>query len=347
MTGLSDRDRLRALLRQPYAARILLSAVELDLFTPCSPGPASRAQVAQRCATDLRATGVMLEALAALGLLERRGDGFVAGELAARHLCEHSPEPLQGMVFHYLHQWERWTRLSQVVRSGCCVPREERPARSHRDFVHAMDDGKAHRPVADLLPVDLAGVQRAVDLGGGPGTIAVALARALPDAVVTLVDRAETLAVAAERVPAELWGRRVRPLAADLVSWSPPHEGFDLAVLSAVLHSHGVQAARAILERAVACVAPGGRLVIRELLLDDPDPERAQDAAVFSVSMLIGTAAGRSYTGREIRGWMRELGLVEIETLPVERGVALVGRRPSPDPTPPRGNRRRAGSPQG
>ena len=68
--------------------------------------------------------------------------------------------------------------------------------------------------------------------------------------------------------------------------------------------------------------------MVRELLLDDPDPERARDAAVFSVSMLIGTARGRSYTGREIRGWMREYGLEGIETLPVERGVALVGRKP-------------------
>lgn len=325
MSGPRDRDELRALLRRPYAARIVLSAVELDLFTPCDPGPAGADATAAACGTDPRATGVMLEALASLGLLERHHGGFVAGPLAARHLCQGSPEPLHGMVHHYLHQWERWSQLSGVVRSGRSLPRMGQPRRIHRDFVRAMDDNKAHIDLAAMLPIPLAGVRRIADLGGGPGTLAVALARALPDAEVTLVDRPRTLEIAAERVPPELWGSRVLPLAADLCTPDPIGEGYDLAVLSAVIHAHPPHRAEWMVGQATRALRPGGRLVIRELLLDDDDPGRATDAAVFSVSLLINTQGGRSFRRDEILGWMGAAGLEALEILPVERGVALVG----------------------
>lgn len=322
-----EREALEALLRRFYTARIALSAVELDLFSPCHPGPATAAEVAAACGTDPRATGVMLEALAGMGLLERQGQGFAVAPVAARHLVAAAPEPMHGMAYHYLHQWERWSQLSEVVRSGAHLPRDHQPRRVHRDFVRAMDDKKAHLPLERMLPVPLEGLRRVVDLGGGPGTLAVALAQALPAVQVTLVDRPRTLAVAQERVPAALWGQRVIPLAADLCGEDPIGEGYDLAVLSAVLHAHDAPAAAWMVGRAVRALRPGGRLVIRELLVDDEDPERALDAAVFSVSLLINTEGGRSFRRDEILGWMRAAGLGGIEILPVERGVALVGTR--------------------
>ncbi len=325
---LRDRDDLRAVLRQPYAARILLSAVELGLFGPCTPGPATAAEVAQACGTEPRATGVVLDALAGLGLLLRGLEGYRAGALAARHLAPHSPEPLHGMVSHYLLQWERWSQLSQVLREGGPLPRTGQPASAMRDFARAMDDGKAHVPIEALLPIPLEGVRRAVDLGGGPGTMAVALARALPELQVDLVDRAEVLAVARERIPPELWGARVLGVEADLCRWELPRGRYDLAILSAVLHGYGEEQAAGLVARAARGLAPGGRLVVRELLVDDPDPDRARDAAVFSVGMLLNTARGRSFTGGEIEGWMREAGLEEPARVPVERGVALVARKP-------------------
>jgi SAM-dependent methyltransferase len=322
-----DRDALRELLRAPYAARIVLSAVELDLLTPCDPGPTDSLGVAAACGTDPRATGVMLEALASLGLLERRDGGFSVGPMAARHLCQGSPEPLHGMVHHYLHQWERWSQLSAVLRSGRSLPRSGQPRRVHRDFVRAMDENKAHVELASMLPIPLEGVRLIADLGGGPGTLAVAMARALPEARITLVDRPRTLEIAAERVPPELWGSRIVPLAADLCSPDPLGEGYDLAVLSAVIHAHPPHCAAWMVAQATRALRPGGRLVIRELLLDDDDPVRAADAAVFSVSLLINTEGGRSFRRGEILGWMREAGLEGPEILPVERGVALVGTR--------------------
>ena len=61
-------------------------------------------------------------------------------------------------------------RLCQVVRSGEPVSREDDPPEAFGDFIRAMEDLKRGQPIGELIPVDLTGVRRAVDLGGGPGS---------------------------------------------------------------------------------------------------------------------------------------------------------------------------------
>ncbi len=323
---ISDLRRLQEVLRAAWTPRVVLSAVELDLFTPCTPGPASAAEVAALRSTDPRATEVLLDALAALGLLDKREGRYRATDLAARHLSPGSPEPLVGMVLHQSTLWGRWSHLTDVVRTGRPVPQGEAGGSEHASFIRAMADHKAGLGLADLLPVDLTGVRRVVDLGGGPGTLAVAVARALPDARVTLVDREATLTIAAGVVPADLWGSRVVGLAADLETDDPLGSGYDLAILSAVLHAYGAATATRMVARAVEALVPGGRLVVREQVLDE-DRTAPLAAALFSVNMLVGTPEGRSYTYAEIAGWMEAAGLVGLERHPVERGEAIVGRR--------------------
>jgi SAM-dependent methyltransferase len=314
------------MLRGAWPTRVVLSAVELDVFTPCTPGPASAVQVAAARSTDPRATEVLLDALAALGLLLKHEGTYRAAPLAARHLSPGAPQPLVGMILHQNVLWNRWSHLTEVVRSGQPAPREAEGEAEHEAFIRAMADHKAGLGLTDLLPVDLEGVRRVVDLGGGPGTLAVALTRALPMVEVVLVDRPETLDIAARLVPADLWGSRIRGLAADLETGDPVGSGYDLAILSAVLHAFGPRTAARVVDHAVRCLAPGGRLVVREQVLED-DRTGPVSAALFSVNMLVGTREGRSYTAREIAGWMEAAGLGGLERHPTERGEAIVGRR--------------------
>jgi len=316
------------LLRSPRAVRILMTAVELDLLAPCTPGPASAQQVAAEAGTDPRATGVLLDALTGMRLLIKRGDSYRATEFTARHLSSRAPEPLTGMVLQACHQWRRWSQLSEVVRSGEPARREasQHGARAH--YLRAMDEHKGDLRLDSMLPMELGAISTAADLGGGAGTLAVALARAHPQLTVHLVDLPAALQQASRRVPAELWRQRVIPIAADLCSDDPIGGAYDLVVLGAVLHGYGPQTAQQILQRAAAAVAPGGRLVLRELVLED-DGTLPLDAAIFSVSMLINSAAGRAYTYRELAGWMSSAGLVDLQRYAVERGEAIMGHKPA------------------
>ena len=69
-----------------------------------------------------------------------------------------------------------------------------------------------------------------------------------------------------------------------------------------------------LLRRCRRATAPGGRLVIREFILDESRaiPPRA---ALFALNMLVATRDGNSYTESEYAAWMREAGYARVERL--------------------------------
>src|SRR5262249_44264589 len=107
----------------------------------------------------------------------------------------------------------------------------------------------------------------------------------------------------------------------------PPGEGYDLALLSAVCHMFGAQENADLIRRAAHTLAPGGRLVIQDFMLE-PDRTSPRAAAVFAVNMLVNTSAGTNYTESDYRVWMLDAGLVEVRRLEIDAPtVLLIGRR--------------------
>jgi len=76
----------------------------------------------------------------------------------------------------------------------------------------AMHHGKIGEAGRIISRLDLDGIRRALDLGGGSGTLSLALAEASPGLEVALFDRPEALEVARTIIPASLWGDRIKPL---------------------------------------------------------------------------------------------------------------------------------------
>src|SRR5512136_2762575 len=77
-------------LRAYQESRVLLSAIELDLFTAVGEG-GTAPQIAGTLRTDARATEMLLNALAALGMLSKREGVFHNGPVAAHYLVQGSP----------------------------------------------------------------------------------------------------------------------------------------------------------------------------------------------------------------------------------------------------------------
>lgn len=325
---LVDWDRFKEHLRSYQEVRAVFTAVELDLFTPLAGRCLGAADVARARGTDERATEVLLDALVALGLVDWSPEGYRAGELARRHLVHDAPDPRVNTVLHHAELWRRWSSLTEVVRTGQPAPKDEAP-HARRRWLRSMHDAKRARDPEALFPFSLEGVRRAVDLGGGAGTLSVALARACPAARIVLLDRESTRPVARERIPASLWGDRIRFQAGDLLEMPSYGRDFDLAILSAVLHAYPAPVAARLVERAAACLRPGGRLLVRERILQ-ADHAGPRSAALFSLNMVVVTPGGRVWTAERIQGWMREAGLHGIERHPAEKGEALVGIRSPP-----------------
>lgn len=314
---------------------IILTAAELDLFTVLGTAWQSQRQIVRRLGTDPRATGLWLNALAALGVIEKDGARYRNSPDAQRFFDRASRHYRGAFLRHIARYWPQWTALTDVVCTGEVKPRGRRDGGTAADFAWAMHDLSIERAqeVASVLwdseRYRRAGDLRttALDLGGGPGTYAAAMAQHNPSLTVTVFDRPEILTVAGEVAARQGLTNRVVLMPGDFFE-DDIGGGYDLILVSSVIHSYAPREVRNILRKCARALAPGGRLAVHDFLLDET-MMRPVDAALFSVHMLVVGAAGRSYSVGEVSRWMTASGFVRPHHVAIGDGSSslLIARR--------------------
>ena len=76
--------------------------------------------------------------------------------------------------------------------------------------------------------------------------------------------------------------------------------GADLAWVSAIVHQNSRAQNRALFAKVFAALAPGGRIAIRDILMEE-DRTRPVAGALFAVNMLVATEGGGTFTFAELR----------------------------------------------
>jgi SAM-dependent methyltransferase len=306
-------------------SRIVLTAIELDLFTAVGNG-ATVAEVARGLKTDRRGTDLLLHALAALGLVEKHGETFSNSPLAARFLCAGSPDDRRGALLHTAALWHRWSGLTQCVRTGEPAARGPRDEADTEAFIAAMHSNATQRAPALVAALDPSGVRRVLDVGGGSGGYAIALARAVPALRAEVLDLPDVLPLTTRYVAAAGLADRVTTKAGDL-NTDDLGTGYDLVLISAICHMNSAAQNADLIRRAARALVPGGRVVVHDHVLE-PDRTAPKAGALFAVNMLVNTPTGGNYTEEEYFGWMREAGLGDIAHLRLPGPTGLVvGRR--------------------
>jgi len=309
-------------LRSFQESRVLLTALELDVFSAVLPG-ATAPEVATQLGTDPRATEMLLNALVALGALLKREGLF---------RCTSESKALASArvgLLHTVNLWDTWSTLTDCVRGGTATslgPRnpEDRADDRTRAFIAAMHARAREGAEETVRLTGIHDAKRMLDVGGGSGAFSIAFARACPELRVEILDLGPVTALAEEYIrEAGLQDRiAVRPgdmLGADF------GVGHDLVLLSAVCHMLGETENRALMHRAAQSLEPGGRLVIREFILEE-DRTAPTSAALFALNMLVGTPRGNAYTEGEYRTWMEEAGLSEVSR-PDPEGDVMMGQK--------------------
>jgi hypothetical protein len=181
----------------------------------------------------------------------------------------------------------------------------------------------APRVVASL---DLAGVSRVLDVGGGSGAYAMELVRAKPGIAATVFDLPTVLPLTAEYVNQAGLQDRVSLVAGDYDTDDLGH-GFDLVLLSAIIRSNSPQGNHDLICKGAAALSPSGQLVVQDFIVDEEriDPPFG---VLFALNMLVGTEAGDTSTESEVRLWMLAAGLDSVARRDTPFGTTLiVGRR--------------------
>jgi hypothetical protein len=302
-----------------WSACALHAGVKLDLFTPLAGGQHTATELAGLLKINARGLAMLLNALAALNLLEKQGAAYAATPFAIEFLSRTSPAYLGYIIMHHHHLMESWAHLDEAVSSGGPV----------RDRV-SHDSGETERESFEMgmfnlamqiaprivTGIDLSGRRRLLDLGGGPGTYAIHFCRHNPELTAMVFDLPSTRRFAEQTIDRFGLSGRIGFEAGDFDA-DDIQGRFDVAWLSHILHSSGPEGCAVILKKAMATLEPGGMILVQEFILDD-SMDGPPGPALFSLNMLVGTPDGQAYSQAQLFEMLATAGAVNLRRIPLD-----------------------------
>jgi hypothetical protein len=296
----------------------LHAAVKLDLFTPLSACSFTPSKLAELVACDLRGLTMLLNALTAMGLLERCDDSYSATGISSRYFSRTSPHYLGHIILHHHYLMAPWAHLDEAVRHG----RPIRETYAHADeaamresFEMGMFDLAMLNAPRVVPHVDLGSRRCLLDLGGGPGTYAIHFCKDNPGLSAVVYDLPSTRPFAEETIARFGLSDRIAFEEGDFLV-DPLGGPYDVAWLSHILHGQGPQECAVILGRVKETLASGGMILVQEFMLDT-GLDGPISPALFSLNMLVNTARGQSYSWRQLESMLTAAGFHNLRRLPL------------------------------
>jgi (2Fe-2S) ferredoxin/predicted O-methyltransferase YrrM len=323
-------DPLQQTIRGFQESRAILTAIELDVFSAAAAGTGTAAEVATRIGADARAVEMLLNALVALRLLDKRGDTYANTPTAARYLAAGGPDDSRAALMHTVHMWTTWSRLTDAVRTGTAPVGDQGADRGTtwtEAFIAAMHKNARERAGAVVRAAAVEGARTMLDVGGGSGAYSIEFAKANPLLRVDLLDIPAVTPIADRHIAAARLEDRIRTRAGDLRT-DRLGDRYDVILVSAICHMLSPEENRDLLARCFAASAPGGRVIVQDFILD-ASKTAPKSGALFALNMLVATRSGSAYSEPEYTEWLQSAGFTGVEHVqfPGPTGL-MIGRRP-------------------
>jgi hypothetical protein len=292
----------------------------MEVFTELAKHPEDLETLRGRLGLHRRSAADFLDALVALGLLERQNGKYANTPSADFFLDKKKPSYIGGMLEMANHRlYPFWSHLTTALRTG--EPQNEvrggganafealyaDPERL-KEFLKAMTaiSTGANRVIANRFPWKK--YRTAVDVGTAQGDLIVQVALANTHLKGIGFDLAEVAPVFEDYAAAHGLSERVEFQAGSF--FTDPLPKADVVMMGHILHDWNLEEKKVLIGKAFDALPEGGALIVYEALIDD---ERSKNAfgLLMSLNMLIETAGGFDYTGADCMGWMREAGFRE------------------------------------
>ena len=318
---LSTFDDLRNAITAYRLPRVLIAAIELDLFTAIGTEAWAIPGLAREMKVSERGLAILCRNLAMTGLLKKQSETYRNSRLSATALNARHPAYRGDYLRLITSHWADWGRLPESVKSGLPLDHDE-PEESdyRRRFTWAMHHRTLETAPKVAAQIGLRGARTLLDLGGGPGTYAMAFLAKNPALRATVCDRPAALDVAKEIASTHKAGARLSLMPLDFLA-EPIPGTYDIIWCSNVLHIYSPTDNQSLFRRALAALNPGGRLLIQEAFLHDREGLFPEEASLFAVSMLLFTERGDTYKVAETRTWLTDAGFERIKVLRMKKGT--------------------------
>jgi hypothetical protein len=314
-------DRILQLGLGFWGPKVLLSAVELGVFTELARGPADLTTLTSRLGLHSRPARDFLDALVALGMLERR-EGRYANTPETDHFLDRTKPSYVGGMMEMANDrlYPFWDHLTEALRTG--KPQNESKADPGASFFQALyaDPARLRAFLQGMTGLSL-GAASAIarkfpwgdyrtfaDVGGAQGALPVQVCLAHPHLTGVNFDLPVVGPIFTEYAASFGLRDRLRFLAGDF--FQDPLPRADVLVMGHILHDWDLAQKKALIGKAHAALPAGGALLIYEALIDDERKENAF-GLLMSLNMLIETPGGFDYTGADCSRWLREAGFRE------------------------------------
>jgi SAM-dependent methyltransferase len=319
---------------------VLCAAARLGVADALGDAERSASEVAAACKAEPSSMYRLLRAMAALGLLNETSPQHFRLTALGRPLRKDVPDSAwPAVVFWADLLADLWSQLGECVRTGKNavgvmeksgrIPRWSQDPNASDIFRAVMGTSPTedYAPIAAAWPFPASGV--VADLGGGGGSLILAILERYPNLRGMLVDRDASIEAATARFQSLSMADRCELIAADLSETVPP--GADVYMLKHVLHGYTDDKAVAILRHCRDLVRPNGSLLVIEFVLPDvvsgPAPELV--GRFMSDLNMLAVTSGRERSEREWRKLLEDAGFTLTRNVPVpEMDVSILEAHP-------------------
>ena len=300
-----------------WPSKVLLSAIEMELFTELAHGPEKFDSLSSRLGLHPRSALDFLDTLVALGFLQRTGDQYANTPETDLFLDRKKPSYIGGMLEMANHRlYPFWGHLTEALRTG--QPQNEiksggpglfealyaDPARL-KEFLSAMTgiSHGANMAIASKFPWKDYGTF--VDVGTAQGDLAAQIALANPHLRGHGFDLPEVAPIFEEYAEKVGVADRLSFVPGDFFKEDLPR--VDVITMGHILHDWDLPTKKMLVKKAYDAIPAGGAFIVYETIIDD---DRKQNAfgMMLSLNLLIDTPGGFDYTGADCQGWMKEAG---------------------------------------
>ncbi|WP_454817240.1 methyltransferase [Labrys neptuniae] len=323
--GATTPDNIMQLGMGFWASKTLLSAVELGVFTELATGPADLPTLQTKLELHPRAVRDFLDALVALGMLERDDGIYRNSPDTDLFLDKAKPSYIGGILeMANARLYGFWGSLTEALHTG-----EAQNEGKHSEdffaalyaeperlsgFLKAMSGISAGAAHAIAAKFDWSKYATFVDVGAAQGMVPVVVAQSHPHLRAIGFDLPAVQPIFDEFVAQQGLTERIRFQAGSFFDGPMPNA--DVIVMGHILHDWDLAQKKLLIQKAFAALPTGGALIVYDAVIDD---ERRKNAfgLLMSLNMLIETRGGFDYTGADCQTWMREAGFVSTRVEPL------------------------------
>jgi 2-polyprenyl-3-methyl-5-hydroxy-6-metoxy-1,4-benzoquinol methylase len=261
-----------------------------------------------------------------LGFLVKKDSKFSNTHESGEYLVKGEPGYMAGLM-HQVNLWDTWTSLTECVKKGSSVINHpdrvnERDPEWLKAFIAAMHYRAKNNAAEIIARINMKNVNKVLDIGGGSGIYAMAFVNASTNITATVFDLPNVIPLTHEYIHKEKMAGKINTAIGDYNVDNLPI-GYDLVFLSAIVHSNSYRDNRMLVSKCAGSLNPGGRIIIKDQVMEDSRIKPGR-GALFALNMLVATAAGDTYTEKEIKEWFDHAGFRFEERIDIKGEDSMV-----------------------